>query len=84
MSKFHTLTPAPFHSASFGERLGLEMISAVLWPLGEDERMTVLLSMLGTQIINIADNEDQIDALIEALRARLKLSLSDGDRQSPR
>lgn len=79
--KFHTLTQTPFRSASFGERLGLEMISAVLWPLGDDERMTVLLSMLGTQIIDMVDTEDQIDALIDVLRARLKLSL--GDRESP-
>jgi hypothetical protein len=76
MATYHTITPMEYRHASFGERIGLEMVSAVLWPLGDDERMTVLLSVLSAQIADNID-EDQVDALIDSIRLRLKLSLHD-------
>jgi hypothetical protein len=80
MPTFHTITPMRYRDASFGERLALEMVTAVLWPLDDDERMTVLLSALGAQIIG-AVTEDKIDALIDMLRLQLKLSLYDGTQE---
>ena len=37
--------------------------------------MTVLINLMAAQINSIAENEDQIDALIDVLRLQLKLSL---------
>ena len=50
MKPGYTITLLPsWPSASFGERLALEMISATLWPLQHDERMTVLISLLAAR-----------------------------------
>jgi hypothetical protein len=74
MKPGYTITLLPsWRSASFGERLALEMISATLWPLQHDERMTVLINLLAAQIDNMVENEDQIDAIIDVLRMQLKL-----------
>jgi hypothetical protein len=81
MPTFHTITPMRYRDASFGERLGLEMVGAVLWPLGNDERMTVLLSALGAQITDTIETEDQIEALIDVLRLQLKLRLHDAKKE---
>jgi hypothetical protein len=81
MPTFHTITPMQYRDASFGERLGLEMVGAVLWPLGSDERMTVLLSALGAQITDTIETEDQIEALIDVLRLQLKLRLHDAKKE---
>jgi cellulose biosynthesis protein BcsQ len=71
----HLITLEPWRSLGFGERLALEAATALLWPLQPDDRMTVLLNLMAAQIDSIAENEDQIDALIEVLRMQLKLGL---------
>jgi hypothetical protein len=81
MTIYRTITPMQYRHASFGERVGLEMVSAVLWPLGNDERMTVLLSVLGAQIADTIENEDEIDALMDMVRLQLKLSLPDATHE---
>lgn len=75
MVTFHTITTQPWHRASFGERLVIEATLALLWPLQPDIRMTVLISLLADQTATIAENEDQIDAIIDMLRLQLKLGL---------
>jgi hypothetical protein len=75
MATFHTLTVQPWHRASFGERLILEAASALLWPLQPDDRMTVLINLLANETAGIAENEDQIDAIIDMLRMQLRLGL---------
>jgi hypothetical protein len=74
MKPGYTLTLLPsWRSASFRERLALEMTSTALWPLQHDERMTVLISLLAGQIDRMVENEDQIDAIVDVLRMQLKL-----------
>jgi hypothetical protein len=63
-------TLEPWGGVSFGERLGLEMMTAVLWPLNFDQRITVIINLLALQI----ENEDQIDAISDMLKKMLKLS----------
>jgi hypothetical protein len=72
----HTIELSPWRGLSFGERMALDAISAVLWPLKSDDRMTVLLNLLASQIYDIAENEDQVDAIIEVLRTTLKLNMA--------
>ena len=40
-----SLPPTPWHRVTFGERVALDMVTAVLWPLRDDERMTVLINI---------------------------------------
>lgn len=81
MTALYTITPMQWRRGSLGERFGLEMVGAVLWPLKNDERMTVLLSALGAQIIDTVENEDQIEALIDVLRIQVKLALAEDIRK---
>lgn len=68
---FHSITPMPWEASSFGERVAVDTITAVLWPLRDDARMTVLISLLATQTADIATDDDQIDAIIDLLRPQL-------------
>ena len=76
MAAFHTITPMQWRDGSFGERLGLEIVSVVLWSLTHDERMTVLLTTLGSQITQTVESEEQVEAIIDMLRMQMKLSLA--------
>ena len=67
-----TVTPEPYHSATFMERIAISMIGNVLWPLSSDERMTILLSLLGGEISDAVDSEADIDRTTEAMRLFLK------------
>jgi hypothetical protein len=74
MKPGYTITLLPsWRSASVGERVALEMTTAVLWPLQHDQRMTVTINLLAAQIDAMVENEDQIDAIIDVLRMQLKL-----------
>jgi hypothetical protein len=70
-----SLTPTPWHRVTFGERVALDMVTAVLWPLRDDERMTVLINILAAQIGDSVE-EERIDGLIEMLRMQLKAELA--------
>jgi hypothetical protein len=75
MKPGYTITLLPsWRSATVGEHLALEMISATLWPLQHDQRMTVAINLLAAEIDNLVENDDQIDAIIDLLRMQLKLS----------
>jgi len=75
MRPAHTITLQPWRGLGFGERLAIETATALLWPLQPDDRMTVLLNLMAAQIDSIAENEDQIDAILDVLRMQLKLGL---------
>ncbi|UPK03150.1 hypothetical protein [Bradyrhizobium sp. 170] len=78
MATFHSITQQPWRSASFGERTALEMTTLLLWPLKDDDRMSVLINLLAAQIDSMCEDEDQIDALIDLLRMQLKLRAACG------
>jgi hypothetical protein len=73
MKHAHTIVLQPWRGTSFGERLALSMMSATLWPLRSDARMTMLINLLADQIEELAADDDQIDAIIDVLRMQLKL-----------
>jgi hypothetical protein len=73
MTAFHTIRLEPWRGLSFGERVALETTTALLWPLQNDDRMTVLINLMAAQIGSIVENEDQIDAIMDVLRMQLKL-----------
>jgi hypothetical protein len=75
----HTITLAPWHGLSFGERLMLETTTILLWPLPPDDRVTVLINLLAAQIESMVENEDQVDAIVDVLRLQLKKTV----RESP-
>lgn len=77
MKPAHTITIAPWRRLGFGERIAIEATSAMLWPLQHDDRITVLLNLLGGEIAEVAENEDQVDAIVDVLRMQLKLALRD-------
>ena len=73
MTQLHTIRLDPYRSGSFGERVGLEMGTMLLWPLPHDQRMTVLINLLASEIDAIAEDPDQIDAIIDMVRLHLKM-----------
>lgn len=66
----HTISfQQAWENVSFRERLALEAGSALMWMLDFDQRITVLANLLADEI----ENEDQIDAITDALKQNLKL-----------
>jgi hypothetical protein len=63
----------PWRSVSFAERWALDAVTAILWPLDLDQRITVLTNLMAAQI----DNQDQIDAIGDMLTQNL-----DGSQRS--
>jgi hypothetical protein len=51
-------------AASYGERMGLEMGTMLLWPLDRDQRITVLVNLLAQQL----DTETQAEAVGDMLK----------------
>lgn len=62
------ITVDQWGGVSFGERWALEVASAILWPLGEDQRITVLINLLASQL----DNEEQVNAISDMLKLSLR------------
>jgi hypothetical protein len=72
-----TITLEPWASASTGVRVACQMGLFTLWPLSDDDRMTVLISLLSYQIDQTIQNEDQIEAILDMIRMHLKLKLTE-------
>lgn len=70
----HTITISPWRGLGFGERMALDGVTAMLWPLQSEARLTVLLNLMAAQIDDMAADPDQVDAIIDTLRMTLKLS----------
>jgi hypothetical protein len=64
-------------SGSFGVRLAIQMISTVLYPLKPNDRMTVLMTMLADEILMEAESDAEIDAIVNMLRLKLQMMLTD-------
>jgi hypothetical protein len=76
----HQITTDSVLSLRFSERLALEMITAVLWPLGADERIGLLLTTLADNVADVAETDEEIDALVERLRFHFKMKCLDRHR----
>jgi hypothetical protein len=76
-NSFHTITLEPWANASAGVRLACQMCSFSLWPLSNDDRMTVLISLLSYQIEEVVENEEQIEAILDMIRMHLKMRLTE-------
>lgn len=77
MKNAHTIVLEPWGHASLGSRVAIEASTALLWPFTPDARMAILITLLADQIFEIAANEDEIDAIVDVLRMKLKLKLMD-------
>lgn len=53
--------------------MALETTTALLWPLKDDDRLTVLINLMAAQVDAMAENDDQVDAIVDVLRMQLKL-----------
>jgi hypothetical protein len=69
----HTIMLTPWSNTSAGVRMVCEATSMLLWPLQPDDRMTALISLLANNIDDVAETEDQIDAIFDVLRMQLKM-----------
>jgi hypothetical protein len=70
----HTVELEPWGNLNTGTRVVLEATTVILWTLKPDDRLTALITLLATQIYEIIENEDDIDAVIDVLRKQLKLN----------
>jgi hypothetical protein len=66
-----SVTSEPWNRLSFGVRWALQTITAMLWPLESDQRITILMNLLAAELRNGVD-EGEIDVVIEILRHELK------------
>jgi len=65
--RYYQITTESVLSLRFGERLALEMITAVLWPLSSDERIGLLLTTLADNVADVVETDEEVDALVEQL-----------------
>ena len=70
----HTIELTPWQSAGVGVRVVCEATNAMLWPLQPDDRITALISLLAHHVEDVAENDDQIDAIIDVLRMQMKIN----------
>ena len=73
----HTITIEPLDDLSFGTRVALDAATAILWPLKPDDKLTALITLLADAIYDVAETDDQIDAIVDTLRMQLKMFLAD-------
>ena len=76
VAKLHTITVEPWRSLNFSTRMAIEATTAILWPLDTDDRLTALITLLGDEIETIAEDQEQIDAIVDVLRQQLRLQLA--------
>ncbi len=69
----HRITAESILNLRFNERLALEMITVMLWPLAADERIGLLLTTLADNVCDVAETDEEIDAIVERLRLHFKL-----------
>ena len=72
----HRITAESILNMRFSERLALEMITASLWPLAADERIGLLLTMLADNLCDVAETDEEIDAIVERLCLRIQARMS--------
>jgi hypothetical protein len=72
----HTIELEPWEAQTFGVRVVIEATSAMLWPLTIDTRLTVLITLMGDLIAEVAENTDQVDDIIDVLRKQMKTVLA--------
>lgn len=70
----HTVTVVPWRGFSTYSRVLLEAGTAALWPLQPDDRLSVLINLLASEVVNIAESDDQVDAIVEILSMHLKMT----------
>jgi hypothetical protein len=75
------LMSATSSSLRFSERIALEMISAVLWPLNTYDRIGVLLTILTDNVTDVIDNEEEVEVLLDRLRLHFMLESLDHRRR---
>jgi hypothetical protein len=75
--RYHQTTTESVLSLRFSERLALEIITAVMWPLNTDERIGLLLTTLADSVADVAKTDEEVDALVERLRLHFKLACLD-------
>ena len=73
----HRITAESILNMRFNERLALEMITVMLWPLAADERIGLLLTTLADNVCDVAETDEEIDAIVERLRLHFKLQCRD-------
>jgi hypothetical protein len=71
MPNEHTITLDS--DASPGVRIACQMGLMSLRMMQPDDRMTVLVSLLVSQIDAVTESEEEIDAIIDMIRMRLRL-----------
>jgi hypothetical protein len=70
----YSVIATPFEATPFGERLALHMVSISVWPLKIDDRVSVLMTALGIEILPQVETDDQIEAVLDQLRIQMKLA----------
>src|ERR1700722_17652107 len=78
----HQITSESLLGLRFSERLALEMITTVLWPLHTDERIGLLLTTLADNVVDVAETDEEIDALVERLRFHFKMEMHRHEKPS--
>jgi len=73
--RLYSITATSFKNATFGERLALHMIGMTVTPFETDDRISILMTALGMEILPQIENDDQIEAVLDQLRIQMKLAM---------
>lgn len=69
----YSLTSARWNNVSTSERWLIQTIWYIMRPFAPDTRITALLSLLANQLMETAENEAEIDNVLDFLRLQLKI-----------
>ena len=68
----HRITAESVLNMRFNERHALEMITVMLWPLAADERIGLLLTTLADNVRDVAETDEEIEAILDALTSLIE------------
>jgi hypothetical protein len=74
MTRLYSITATRFENVTFGERLALNMIGMTIAPFKTDDRISLLMTALGIEILPQVEDDDQTEAVLDQLRIQMKLA----------
>lgn len=73
ISEYRITAQSP-EDTPFGLRVAMRMISSTVWPFDRDDRISVLMTALSTELLPLLEDDDHIEAVLDQLRCQMKLA----------
>jgi hypothetical protein len=76
----HTIQTVARVEMTYGERWAMTVLHVVLSLLKPDERISVLMTMLGANLVQEVDRENEIDAVLGTMEQQIKEQMRENAR----